>query len=286
MMTMWLCQMPLIVLWNLSRNIQSMVLATAPTSTLLRSRKGIGWGLFFGELKTPDFEERGFLIPLLESNFLGGAALFVRTSCYKQLGHFDPKLLRSQDYEMAIRIARRFKGIEVAGGPTFHYRQHAGIRGGRQDQFVESDRFKKWLEYDQVFFRKLYLELPLTEYLPAEKSLEEHTRQALLQRMGIMASKNLVEEVMSDLHDLSRVTDRTSLSRREKIIIRDTFYYRLVCIIGYLGFFDEICRLSASSEVIRLLRKQILLEILARFKREFNLSLIKNSLRHIYHLYF
>ena len=36
-----------------------------------------------------DLHEWGFLIPLLEANFLGGAALFARTSCYACVGNFD-----------------------------------------------------------------------------------------------------------------------------------------------------------------------------------------------------
>jgi len=65
----------------------------------------------------PDLDQRGFTVPLLESNFLGGAALFARTACYDEVGPFNPRLLRSQDYEMAIRISRRFSGVRVAGGP-------------------------------------------------------------------------------------------------------------------------------------------------------------------------
>ncbi len=100
-------------------------------------------GSILDESRIPDVHERGFLIPLLEGNFLGGAALFARTSCYARVGNFDTRLVRSQDYEMAIRIARRFSGIRVPGGATFHYRQHEGLRGSTRDRFQVGTRFQQ-----------------------------------------------------------------------------------------------------------------------------------------------
>ena len=60
-------------------------------------------GPVVGMSTVPDVDEQGFLVALLESNFLGGAALFARRSCYETVGEFDQELLRSQDYDMAIR---------------------------------------------------------------------------------------------------------------------------------------------------------------------------------------
>ena len=139
------------------------------------------------ELKIPDLATRGFLIPLLEWNFLGGAGLFARTSCYREAGDFDPELLRSADYEMAIRLARRFKGIFVSGGPTFHYRQHEGMRGPSHDRFSSTFLLRKWFIYNQKFFRKLYDQIPMTEYLPPGVSANGRMRQALIQRIAIMS---------------------------------------------------------------------------------------------------
>ena len=66
----------------------------------------------------------------------------------------------------AIRIARRFTGLRVPGPPTFHYRQHPGQRGPSNDQFEASERYNKWLEYDQLILQRLYEQLPLEAYLP------------------------------------------------------------------------------------------------------------------------
>jgi glycosyltransferase involved in cell wall biosynthesis len=200
------------------------------------------------ELKIPDLEKRGPLVPLLESNYLGGAALFARTSCYKEAGPFDPHLLRSQDYEMAIRIVRRFKGVRVPGGPTFHYRQHEGIRGATNDRFSVSDRKKKWLEYDQRFFRKLYKEVPLAEYLPPGKSIEKSGRQAILQRLAIMSYKMMMPEVVADLYKLADSKDQTSISEEEYLILREMVThlprYDMGSIFDRLEFFNKVRELS------------------------------------------
>ncbi len=224
------------------------------------------------ELRIPDLEERGFLIPLLEGNFLGGAAVFARTSCYKEVGYFDPELLRSQDYEMAIRVARCFKGIRIPGGPTFHYRQHEGERGATADRFSVAERGRKWLEYDQKFFRKLYRDLPLSVFLPPRQSLGQERRKAILQRMAIMAYKLLVPEVMEDLKELSVLDGKSPLSSAEYLIIREMMTrvprHQAGTLYDHAEFFKEIRRLAPSSPAIRSFRKKVFRATLARFRSD------------------
>ncbi len=246
-------------------------------------------GPILRELKIPNLQERGFLIPLLEFNFLGGAALFTRTSCYKEVGNFDPELLRSQDYEMAIRIARRFKGIQVSGGPTFHYRQHEGHRGPVKDRFAVKKINNKWSEYGRKFFQKLYTEIPLAEYLPPGYFLDHNTRQALLQRMAIMCYRKLVPQVISDLHELAKLTNQTPFSKEEYSIVRDIMipaFNHNAPIFNYLEFFDNIHLLSTSSPVMRLLRANVFRSLLARGKSNFNLKEILKITHRCLRLYF
>ncbi len=176
-------------------------------------------GKIINEFTIPDLETRGPLIPLLEASYLCGAGLFARSSCYDKVGNFDPALIRTQDYEMAIRLTRHFRGIQVQGGPTFHYRQHQGLRGALTDRFQSDQIFRKWLQYDQITFKRLYKELTLDEYLPPGYSLANHQRQALLQRMAIMAGKLLIPEVTSDLDELKLLNDNRPFTKHEREII-------------------------------------------------------------------
>jgi glycosyltransferase involved in cell wall biosynthesis len=225
-------------------------------------------GAVLEELRIPDVERRGFLIPLLEANFLGGASLFARTSCYREVGYFNEKLLRSQDYEMAIRMARRFKGIRVSGGATFHYRQHEGIRGALVDRFPIEDRQRKWDEYARLFFRQLYKEISLEEYLPPGEDLTKKTRQAMLQRIEVMCTKELLPEIFTDLKELAELKDNSPINKEEYEIIWNMIFpsYHGGRIFDHPEFFKEIGRLASTSPIIRLLRKKVCRSIFSRYR--------------------
>lgn len=177
-------------------------------------------GTVLGEVTIPDLSARGPLLPLLESNYLSGASLFGRTSVYREVGGFDESMLRCCDYEMAIRIVRRFEGTRIPGGPTFHYRQHQGDRGAPGDRFPAARIRRKWLEYDQRIFRRLRHELALSELLPPGKALPSATRLAYLERARIMAGKLLVAEAVEDLALAVGAGDGSALDAEERTAIR------------------------------------------------------------------
>jgi glycosyltransferase involved in cell wall biosynthesis len=217
-------------------------------------------GSILWETKIPDLTTRGFLIPLLEADFIGGAALFARVSCYQKVGRFDPGLIRSQDYEMAIRIARNFKGVQAEGGATFHYRQHKGTRGTQRYNFHFNESTEKWLQFDQMFFRNLYSEIALWEYLPVWQSLDDYFRLALLQRISIMASKFLLPEIINDLKSLALLNQDRLFSKEEKDVISKMLsrkFYKSERHIFTPLFCGEIRVLARSSGAIRLLRREI-----------------------------
>ena len=230
------------------------------------TRKGsFELGRATGEYLIPDLEKDGPLIPLLENNYLGGAALFARTLCYKKVGPFDPALVRSQDYEMAIRIVRAFKGIRVIGAPTFHYRQHEGLRGSLRDRFNSSQQINKWLEYDQKIFRKFYRDLTLEEYLPPGMPLAHEKRRALLQRIEVMAIKLLFDEIIKDLHELEKVNGCQPFSEAEKAIIHkmaDIPYYKKRLFMKNTGVIRAVKHLAKNSASVKMLQKELFRRVL------------------------
>ncbi len=86
------------------------------------------------EKTLPEFPEEEFLVRLMEQCFLIHPTILVRASCYREVGSFDPDLIRCQDYEMAVRLARRFPCVRISG-PTICYRMHGGTRGSARDTF-------------------------------------------------------------------------------------------------------------------------------------------------------
>jgi glycosyltransferase involved in cell wall biosynthesis len=236
-------------------------------STVFFTTSGEKGEKVFGRTSLPDLT-KGFLLRLLKSNFLGGAVLFARTKCYRDVGPFNTQLLRSQDYEMAIRIARRFSGISAPGGPTFYYRQE-GDQTPAQDRVAEAKR-KQWFRYDQFFFRQLYNEIPLDEYIPKNYTGKNRTRQALLERIAIMGTKALYQEVMKDLCLLAETGSACPLSKEEYDIIRsmivDPVWYKAETLYDKMEFFDDIRRLS-SSKSIRCLRSKVARALMAKCRQ-------------------
>ncbi len=243
-------------------------------------------GRVTNELKFPsqDIRRRGLLLPVLEFNWLGGAALFARKSCYDSVGGFDLELVRSQDYEMAIRLIRKYRGFEVGGGPTFHYRQHQELRGSAADRFQAGKKLKKWLEYDQKIFKKIHTDLSLTEYLPAPMGLSTHYRQALMQRMVIMGTKFLMAEAVEDLKAIAAMDSAEDLNADEKQMIRsmvEARYQRGSNLLDQQDFPKALCELRTVSENARILHREICFAIYRRVFTQPSLWRVPETLRRL-----
>jgi glycosyltransferase involved in cell wall biosynthesis len=179
------------------------------------------------EKTPPNFPEEEFLVRLMEQCFLIHPTILVRASCYRTVGSFDPNLIRCQDYEMAVRLARRFPCVRISG-PTIYYRMHGGIRGSARDTFQAGQIQEKWLEYMQTFIRRLRKEMPLSEYLPGRQTPDCTTldlRYAYLRRMAIMARKRLYDEMIEDLRSATQenTSDFSTLRPVERSLLRDLF---------------------------------------------------------------
>jgi glycosyltransferase involved in cell wall biosynthesis len=149
-----------------------------------------------------DIPEEDLLISLMLNAFMNNQGMVVRTSCYRQVGPFDPELLRCQDYDVAMRLVRAFRCARVRG-PTFYFRVHNGIRGSAKDP-ISPKMFRQKVQrfYDRIFL-PLRKELSLRDYLPRSWNGQQteylDERRAYLQRMSVMASKGLMEEMLEDL---------------------------------------------------------------------------------------
>ncbi|MEE8201944.1 MAG: glycosyltransferase [Candidatus Acidoferrales bacterium] len=154
------------------------------------------------EVLLPQVSEEELFLRLLEQTFILCPAMVVRTCCYRQVGGFDPALIRSQDYEMILRLSREYQGARVKG-PMYYQRFHGGLRGTAGERFSANLRSAKRREYTRAIIKKVRGELPLREYLPrgggrggAETSDQ---RRAYLQRMAVMGANGLYEEMQEDL---------------------------------------------------------------------------------------
>jgi glycosyltransferase involved in cell wall biosynthesis len=160
----------------------------------------------------PDDEE--LPIVLMHRNLILQPCMLVRKSCYEQVGPFNEEFVRSQDYEMLLRLVREFKGKRL-DGLVFHQRQHSGMRGSAAMPIGVQDRTRTWRDFNTKIFSSIYASYSLSEYLPQPAttlSNEEHIT-ALLQRCVIVGRKRLWHLASNDLREACAVASQVGIHK-------------------------------------------------------------------------
>jgi hypothetical protein len=143
--------------------------------------------LFLRALETYPFHTQGMLVPL---------------RCYRAIGGFDETRLRSEDYDMILRLAQQFRGAKLRE-PTFLLREHGGDRGPAHARHGTQERDAILLRDGRKLFADLRGRLPLACYIQRRDQAvplgEAQTRQALLQRACAMVRHGLFAEAYEDL---------------------------------------------------------------------------------------
>ncbi|MGH8146526.1 MAG: glycosyltransferase family 2 protein [Rhodanobacteraceae bacterium] len=173
--------------------------------------------------------------------------MLVPLACYRAVGPYDEKQTFGEDYEMILRLARRYRAGFVAD-PTIFLRQHDGDRGPAHERVAAANRFKAWRPYDKRLFKSLRGSLPLSEYLPRGTSggrlSPMQRRRALLQRACVLARHGLFEEAMEDLE--TAITDATPAapwSDDEQRICGSMLNVEPVILDGQASFLGQASRL-------------------------------------------
>jgi glycosyltransferase involved in cell wall biosynthesis len=168
-------------------------------------------------------------LALMERSFILQQGLLVRKSCYDEVGSFDESLIRSQDLEMMLRLARRYAGIKTPG-IIFHQRQHAGARGSRSSPVSASRIVDGWVKSDRKIIGRIYATHELKAFIPSacdnQELTEEERVTALLQRACITARKGMWHEAAEDLRkasEIARSNNTTALNTAEIGILRRLF---------------------------------------------------------------
>jgi hypothetical protein len=172
----------------------------------------------------PDRHEETFFLELLERCFVCQFSSMVRRVVYSDVGPFDEALLRSEDYDMILRIARRHHGAYVDTS-LFLQRMHAGTRGTGIDRFSADQSARKWLAYDRVFLDRMRRELTLGELTPAfarSMSTDQRQRAALLQRACIAGRHAMWKECLADLEEACALAPTARASTDEQAIVKRT----------------------------------------------------------------
>lgn len=151
--------------------------------------------LFDAALNSFPFHQNGMLVPL---------------RCYREIGGYNESLLRGQDYDMIIKLCRRYHGVRL-DKPTFAFRQHAGLRGAQGQRHAAEERGKHWLHYDRLIFTDIRSSASLEEYADPKLEGSKAPQSMLLMRRGaVMAQHGLLAEALHDVETAISLSDRAS----------------------------------------------------------------------------
>lgn len=188
------------------------------------------------------------LVRTLEDFFVHQPGMIVRRTVIDEAGPLNEKLVRSQDYDFLIRLARVSRGVG-SDDIVFYQRQHDGLRGTRDTSFSAAQRDQKWVEYDQMIFQQLHQDMALSEYLPGdcEAASPEGQRRALLQRGVIMARKKLWDLAIPDFQAAASIGSN-QLTADERNVLKRAFSSKYGCGEVLTGNFplDQVSNLDSA----------------------------------------
>lgn len=150
--------------------------------------------------------------------------MLIPRRCYREVGHFDEQLIRAQDLEMLIRLARKFKAADIERA-TFVLREHSGIRGSASSLHSSALRAEVWYQYRKTIFQKFRQQLSLSEYLPKglvkdNDTFTAETRSyALMRRFCIMFRQGLFDEGIEDIKSALSLVNVTQHNSRWAVMI-------------------------------------------------------------------
>ncbi len=155
---------------------------------------------------------------LLEGCHIFQPGLMVRREVYEAVGPFRKDLVRSQDYEMLLRIARRQKGLQL-DQVTFWHRDHDGVRGQAGQHFSAVSNADRWAEYNALIFRALLDDLADHELFARSEwesmAVAERPRLARVARATVEARQRMWDDALADFERAAQ-SDRTPLTEAER----------------------------------------------------------------------
>lgn len=203
----------------------------------------------------PNVCEQNFLLQLMRSCFVTLQGALVRTSCYREVGPFREEFLASEDYEMLIRLARRYP-IVLLNEPTFIFRRHAGVRGPAHRRYSAYERQRVFARFDRLLGEQLRRDAPLRDFLtpPVPGPLSStQQRTATVARMSVMASKGLWWALIDDATAFADFVDRgvggydiTPSERAQIIGAAQAPYFALLVLSEPTQFVKRIVKLRSS----------------------------------------
>ncbi|MBU5670961.1 glycosyltransferase [Paenibacillus brevis] len=137
---------------------------------------------------------------LMRGCFVHGPTVLFRRGCLEKLEGWDNELVRAQDYDFWLRMARSYR-MDYLPVPTVRYRIHSGERGSAENRVSFNEIYSKTLNYERLIFRKLYYSIPIQEIYKENFENENITLmlEAFIERALVYSARGLLQEAKQDL---------------------------------------------------------------------------------------
>lgn len=151
-------------------------------------------------------------LALMYQNRIVPPSMLIRKSCFERIGPFNEDFIRSQDYEMLLRLVRVFKGKRL-NCVLSHIRQHTGMRGSATAPVAAKNTYDAWRNFDARALSAVYASYDLSEFLspPVTTFTNEDRFTALLQRCVIVGRKKLWSLAANDLREACALASQLNI---------------------------------------------------------------------------
>ncbi|KZS45794.1 hypothetical protein AWU65_07660 [Paenibacillus glucanolyticus] len=137
---------------------------------------------------------------LMRGCFVHGPTVLFKKSCLVELEGWDTQLIRAQDYDFWLRLARHYD-MEYLPAPTVRYRVHTGDRGSLDAPVSYNEIVTKTAKYEQIIFSNLYSTVPINMIYKDEFDSDNITLmiEAFIERATVYAARGLLHEAKLDM---------------------------------------------------------------------------------------
>lgn len=160
----------------------------------------------------PDFSSGSVNRHFLEDMSSHHNGSLVTRATYDRLGPFDTGMLRSQDYEMFVRIALS-SSIVYVDRDVFLQRKHDGDRGPKAIKHKAGKTDAMWVNFDRKIFARLRDLVPQAFFTSMFAGPDDALRRraGLLQRACILARHGWWDAALDDCEQASAIAADTPL---------------------------------------------------------------------------
>ena len=140
----------------------------------------------------PTLDPRRLVIKLMENCFIAHSAWAIRRHVQIGVGLYNESLLRSQDYDMVLRVAKCSEATFV-NDVVLYVRQHEAMRGPYSDRTKAVYTHDKWIKYDALVFNRIDQDWDIAEFRPFSTTFCNDDGEAFLQKGIILFQKKVYE---------------------------------------------------------------------------------------------